>query len=360
MTSMNRPATLRRGGLALSLVLALGACATRTEPARLDMQLPAGWSESAPAAQALRRDWWKTFQSDELVGLIDEAQAASPDLAIAAERVVQAELAVRNAGATLFPLGGPERQHRHATHRPGARRRRLQHQVDRPVARRELRDRSLGPARCRQARRRIGAGRHRLRSRDRAPVAHHRRRQRLFPDPLAASAPAHREGQPRAGREAACARRGALPQWGRLRARSQPPAQHRACRARRDIAAGGAGAPDRDRAGHPAGAGAAGLRGADSQPGWACHSAGRRRHPLGAADAPAGPRQRRGLAGGLRCRRRCRARRAPAQHRTLGVGGRRHRRAAVAGQPCSVDRRQRLDLPDAVRRRTPAQPGGLE
>ncbi len=106
MTLMNRPATLRRSALALSLVLALGACATRTEPTRLDMPLPAGWSESAPAAQALQRDWWKTFQSDELVGLIDEAQAASPDLAIAAERVVQAELAVRNAGATLFPSVG--------------------------------------------------------------------------------------------------------------------------------------------------------------------------------------------------------------------------------------------------------------
>ena len=57
----------------------------------------------APRSAALSPDWWQAFDSPTLERLIDEALAASPDLAIAAERVVQAELAARSAGASLFP-----------------------------------------------------------------------------------------------------------------------------------------------------------------------------------------------------------------------------------------------------------------
>jgi multidrug efflux system outer membrane protein len=89
---------------ALALATALTACATRTETVRPDLPLPATWSEAASSSNAaLQRDWWRSFQSDELVTLIDQSLAGSPDLAIAAERVNQAEIAVRNAGASLFP-----------------------------------------------------------------------------------------------------------------------------------------------------------------------------------------------------------------------------------------------------------------
>jgi NodT family efflux transporter outer membrane factor (OMF) lipoprotein len=51
----------------------------------------------------LTTDWWRGFGSEELSTLIAAALASSPDLAIAAERVRQAEAQVSIAGASLFP-----------------------------------------------------------------------------------------------------------------------------------------------------------------------------------------------------------------------------------------------------------------
>jgi NodT family efflux transporter outer membrane factor (OMF) lipoprotein len=65
---------------------------------------PAAWNEAAPPnAGILSADWWKTFGSPELQALVNDALAGSPDLAIAIERVTQAEAQVRIAGASLFP-----------------------------------------------------------------------------------------------------------------------------------------------------------------------------------------------------------------------------------------------------------------
>ncbi len=69
-------------------------------------QAPADWGEAAarpPADVALEADWWRRFDSAELEALIADALAGSPDLAEATERVVQAEIAARSAGAALFP-----------------------------------------------------------------------------------------------------------------------------------------------------------------------------------------------------------------------------------------------------------------
>lgn len=98
----------RAGLLALCAVLALGACANLGKPASpapMDARaMPPAWSEAGPAdAAALSRDWWRGFGSAELSGLIDAALNASPDMAIAAEHVRQAEAQVRIAGASLFP-----------------------------------------------------------------------------------------------------------------------------------------------------------------------------------------------------------------------------------------------------------------
>lgn len=54
---------------------------------------------SAPLPDA----WWQAFGSPQLDALIAEAMATAPDLRIQAERVVQAELALRQAGASLLP-----------------------------------------------------------------------------------------------------------------------------------------------------------------------------------------------------------------------------------------------------------------
>ena len=105
MNPVSTSRRLPRIALWVSLSLALAACATRIDSTRPALEMPARWAEAEPGPDtaALERDWWRRFQSDELVHLIDEAQAGSLDLAIAAERVRQAELAARLAGASLFP-----------------------------------------------------------------------------------------------------------------------------------------------------------------------------------------------------------------------------------------------------------------
>ncbi len=93
----------------LRLAVALTACAltgcaiTSPAPPR-GIELPAAWTEPAPAdVRPLALDWWRAFGSEELAALVAEALAGSPDLAIATERVRQAEAELRIAGASLFP-----------------------------------------------------------------------------------------------------------------------------------------------------------------------------------------------------------------------------------------------------------------
>jgi NodT family efflux transporter outer membrane factor (OMF) lipoprotein len=66
--------------------------------------MPAAYSESSNATAAPTLDWWRCFGSVDLATLVAGALTANPDLAIAAERVLQAEAQVRIAGATLFPV----------------------------------------------------------------------------------------------------------------------------------------------------------------------------------------------------------------------------------------------------------------
>ena len=84
--------------------LALSACAPRFDTTNPKVDMPATWAESATGQIQLQQDWWRSFGSPELSGLIDEALTGSPDLMIAAERVTQAEITARSAGASLFPL----------------------------------------------------------------------------------------------------------------------------------------------------------------------------------------------------------------------------------------------------------------
>lgn len=95
-----RPALL----LAVLATLALGACATSGNPPAPAPGMPGAWAESGVSDSASpARDWWRSFGSAELSGLIDASLSASPDMAIAAEHVRQAEAQVRIAGSTLFP-----------------------------------------------------------------------------------------------------------------------------------------------------------------------------------------------------------------------------------------------------------------
>jgi NodT family efflux transporter outer membrane factor (OMF) lipoprotein len=89
---------------AMLATLGLGACATSGNPPAPVSPMPGTWAESgASDAASPARDWWRSFGSAELSALIDAALGASPDMAIAAEHVRQAEAQVRIAGSTLFP-----------------------------------------------------------------------------------------------------------------------------------------------------------------------------------------------------------------------------------------------------------------
>jgi len=89
---------------ALSASLMLTACAVGRETTKPALPVLADkWIEADTGSAALRQYWWQDFNAPALPALVEEALASSPDLSIASERVKQAELAVSNAGASLFP-----------------------------------------------------------------------------------------------------------------------------------------------------------------------------------------------------------------------------------------------------------------
>jgi len=102
--------TIFRRVMGVALVASLSGCAIVSPQIEPQVPVAGSWNESAPAdAAAATPTWWTSFSSPELASLVAEALAGSPDLAIATERVNQAEAQVRVAGASLFPqlsLGG--------------------------------------------------------------------------------------------------------------------------------------------------------------------------------------------------------------------------------------------------------------
>lgn len=96
---------VRAGPLAAAVAaLALAGCAMTSPQLKPDVPMPAAWNEGkAVADAAIPLDWWQSFRSRELAALVEQALSGSPDLAIASERVAQAEALVRVARASLFP-----------------------------------------------------------------------------------------------------------------------------------------------------------------------------------------------------------------------------------------------------------------
>src|SRR6478609_2073748 len=106
----------------LSLVQMLSGCILGSERPDLAPDIPpkygAGNGEAAPPAL----DWWRGFRSRELTNLIEEAQAANFDIAVAMAQIIQADAQSKIAGAPLLPAaefdasatrsrpaGGPDR-----------------------------------------------------------------------------------------------------------------------------------------------------------------------------------------------------------------------------------------------------------
>ena len=97
---------LRSTALAFLGAGLVAGCALPLKHPGAELDLPASWDEAAvaaPAEKAMDADWWRSFSAAELEALVAEALSGSPDLAVATERVLQAEIAVRSAGASLFP-----------------------------------------------------------------------------------------------------------------------------------------------------------------------------------------------------------------------------------------------------------------
>lgn len=97
--------TLSGRTICIAVALALTGCATVSPTLQPNVAAPAQWNGAGARPSApLSAEWWSAFESQELRTLIEAALAGSPDLAIAAERVRQAEAQVQIAGASLFPV----------------------------------------------------------------------------------------------------------------------------------------------------------------------------------------------------------------------------------------------------------------
>ncbi|TYT73248.1 efflux transporter outer membrane subunit [Desulfobotulus mexicanus] len=86
------------------LVFCTGCALKDPEPLESPPVLPESWSAGMVMDGELpENDWWRSFRSRGLEGLLEEALSASPDLTMAVERVMQAESQLRITGASLFP-----------------------------------------------------------------------------------------------------------------------------------------------------------------------------------------------------------------------------------------------------------------
>ena len=93
--------------LAIAVGLGLSGCAIKEPHTVVPLTRPAAWSEQAAAAKEpsspVSAQWWRAFRSKQLETLIDEALAGSSDLRTAFQRVRQADIALKVAGASLLP-----------------------------------------------------------------------------------------------------------------------------------------------------------------------------------------------------------------------------------------------------------------
>jgi outer membrane protein, multidrug efflux system len=84
----------------------LSGCTLESEKPDLALDTPGKYRAAHGASEAAvpKLDWWRGFQSRELVALIEDAQAHNFDIAVAVAQIQQADAQVRIANAPLFPL----------------------------------------------------------------------------------------------------------------------------------------------------------------------------------------------------------------------------------------------------------------
>lgn len=97
----------------LGMVLAgliLSACVQGTDYQRPSVDMPDGWPQaknsegpSTSADDQPEIEWWKTFQNDELSGLVERALRQNHDVKRALARILEGRSSVMSAAAGLYP-----------------------------------------------------------------------------------------------------------------------------------------------------------------------------------------------------------------------------------------------------------------
>src|SRR5262249_51261697 len=87
----------------ICLVQVLSGCILGSEKPDLAVDIPPAYRNAGakPYAALPTYEWWKKFRSRELTALVEEAQQANLDIAIAVARILQADAQSRLAGAPL-------------------------------------------------------------------------------------------------------------------------------------------------------------------------------------------------------------------------------------------------------------------
>lgn len=88
------------------LAPALSGCILGSERPDLNLEIPTKYHEGSshsPDAALPALDWWRGFRSKELTGLMQDAQTANLDIAVAYAQIIQADSQAGIAGAPLLP-----------------------------------------------------------------------------------------------------------------------------------------------------------------------------------------------------------------------------------------------------------------
>src|SRR5690349_9389666 len=84
----------------------LSGCWLRPDPPDLNLDVPTSYvtARKGPDSGLPALDWWRNFGSRELTLLMEEAQTANLDIAVAIARIRQADAQARIANSALLPL----------------------------------------------------------------------------------------------------------------------------------------------------------------------------------------------------------------------------------------------------------------
>ena len=91
----------------LLMTVFLAGCSLTPDYHRPTVSSPQQWSiDSTSPSTAIAYEWWESFESDELNGLMQHALANNNDILAGLQRIEQSRASARIAGASLLPTAG--------------------------------------------------------------------------------------------------------------------------------------------------------------------------------------------------------------------------------------------------------------